>query len=684
MRVGVDMHFAQSAMANAGIGRYALDHLAHLKEQGGIELLLFQPVFEGMTRTQYVDALSRFIIDNQLDIFHIPSPMSVPYPDVIGSSEISPVRLTASVYDLIPIIYPEVYLPSPEYRARYEAHTQMLRRMDGMLAISDHSHQDLLRFGYPAEKITTIGTGASDLFFPMPDAHLDDFVGVFPTDRQYVLAFSPLDFRKNIRRTVQAFAMATRNQPRDFQLVIVGDAPAELRQELQNIAAQHGRAGAVHFTGRISTAQLLRLFNRAFAIAFPSLYEGWGLPVLEALQCGTPVLTSNTTSLPEAAGNAAVYVNPEDVHSIADGFTHLLFVPGARDALAAETLAVAARHQWSEVAQKTMQVFESLMAMPIPERRAHVVGKQGQIVLHPNRYRLVRPGRGKLPRTYVSFNLQEVPDHMRIVRAEMHFAMRSGTRKPLVRSVTEGWSVDSAGRKFPLTRFLKGGGLGRIVRAAAGPGSAGLGSAGAGNVAGAAVFVGLAEVAGVAGAAVAQGAGGAVDGVAVGTSFGGRTGVFVGLARVAANRRRHRGAGARRILRRGRRLAQGSPRAKSSGSIANGRRLAATKGQRIARAQVRGSAPNKIRGLAANKGRRAIVNSRKLAANKSRRVQGGQRAQQRKGSFSNEAVMQWPCTILARRWRRLPLQNHGVMVRRALTRVPVLIVTYEYTTTEYR
>lgn len=523
MRIGVDMHFAQGPLAGVGIGNYSFDHIAHLNQHPDIELIPFQPKFEGMTKARYVQELSRFIAENRIDIFHLPSPMTVPYPDVIGSAAMPPVRLTATFYDIIPYKYPEKYLPSDAIKRQYHLHLQMLNRIHRLFAISEYTRQDLLATGYPAEKVTTIGTGSSDFFFRLPNASVDDFQGVFPPDRPYILTISPIDFRKNVRRTVQAFAMATREQSNDVHLVVVGSAPDGLRRELEQIAAEHGRPNGVRFTGVVSKSQLLRLYNKAYALAFPSIYEGWGLPVLEALQCGTPVLTSASTSLPEAAGEAAVYVDPMDVQSIANGFRHLLYVPGARDGLAALAPQVAARHQWANVANKTIQGFNELMAaMVLPRPTAQPIRQRGQIRIKPNRYRLIQggPKGSALPLTYVSFDLQQLPADARIVRAVLHFPMRPGAKRPLVRGVNRGWSVANVAQRRPLTRALKNSGLGIVTR---------------------------------------------------------------------------RGKG----------------------------------------------------------------------------VQG-------------ETVFHWPCTVLARQWRKFPLRNHGVMVRRALKRMPVLTITYSRVTTGYR
>lgn len=361
MRVGVDMFYAQNPIAFHGIGNYSFPMIAHLAHHPKVELFYFQPIYSKLNGEEYARRLYRFIIENHLDIFHFPSPMSVPFPDIILSDRMPPVKFTALVHDLIPSVYPNIYLHAEHYKNHYYRQMEMLHRMDCLLANTEHTSRDLVRFGYDKSKISVVGFGCDECYFPYKEGNLDDFRDTFPADQPYVLAFTPGDFRKNPDRTIQAFASAVNETKLSCHLVFVGGVGENHRALLDDISAKHGVAGRVHFTNRLSRPQMLRLVNRAHVVALPSLYEGIGLPVVEGMQCGTPVLTSNTTSLPEVVGDAAVTVDPENVASISAGLKKLLTDEPLREQMKQRGLERVKSFDWNSVAERTVAAFEAIL-----------------------------------------------------------------------------------------------------------------------------------------------------------------------------------------------------------------------------------------------------------------------------------------------------------------------------------
>ena len=213
-----------------------------------------------------------------------------------------------------------------------------------------------------ARKMTVLLNGVGDAFLQsalmtraearasLPFLHDDD--------RPVVLFVGNIERKKNLPRLVQAFkdVQATSNVNR--QLLIVGERPAELPDDGTRNAVQDP---SIRFTGYLGDHQLPALYRAAECVAFPSLYEGFGMPVLEAMAAGTPVVTSSVSSLPEVAGGAAMLVDPYDVGSISRGLTIALEDRAWRDQAAAAGLDRAASLSWSRNAATTLSLYNDLI-----------------------------------------------------------------------------------------------------------------------------------------------------------------------------------------------------------------------------------------------------------------------------------------------------------------------------------
>ncbi|TFE27179.1 glycosyltransferase family 4 protein [Cohnella luojiensis] len=361
MRIGIDMNFAQNASVFEGIGNYSFSHIAHLLDHPDVQLFYFQPNYSGLSSEVFKAELSRFIIQNNIDVFHFPSPMEIPFPEIIDNDQLPQVRFTAVVYDLIPAVFPKVYFQNMVVQHRYFLQLAMLQKLDHLFSISDYTRNDLIRFGFSDKKITTIGIGCEDFFHLTEGGNRP--IPFLPENKPYVLAFSPADFRKNARSLIQAFVqMIERAQDNDVQLVFVNHVPEPIQEQLHSISADSGLSDRIHFIGRVSKSQLLQIYNRAIGVAFPTLYEGAGLPVLEAMQCAVPVLTSTTTSMPEMVGDAAILVDPHDVSSISKGLEALCFDVELRERLIRDASIQAEQFKWNVVADRTLAEFRKLAA----------------------------------------------------------------------------------------------------------------------------------------------------------------------------------------------------------------------------------------------------------------------------------------------------------------------------------
>ncbi|OGV64978.1 MAG: hypothetical protein A3K19_16395 [Lentisphaerae bacterium RIFOXYB12_FULL_65_16] len=240
----------------------------------------------------------------QCDLFHSP----VHYFPIVGRC-----KIVATVHDVMFFAYPEEHLAHAIERERVP---QFVRKCSALITPSEASKVDAVQFlRFPEDRITVIPWGVrADVFYPASDrqeaiARVEREFGI---GRPYFLSVSCDVGRKNSPLLVQQYAVLAK-QGCEHDLVMVWRTPPESVQQNAGSAACRGR---VHFVSSVSDAALRALYQGATAMIFPSVYEGFGLPVAEALACGTPVVTTRCSSLPEVGGDAAVYVEPNDGPSL--------------------------------------------------------------------------------------------------------------------------------------------------------------------------------------------------------------------------------------------------------------------------------------------------------------------------------------------------------------------------------
>jgi glycosyltransferase involved in cell wall biosynthesis len=211
----------------------------------------------------------------------------------------------------------------------------------------------------PAAKVWNVSGGVGAQYRPAPAADIAQARQRYALPERYLLFVGSVQERKNVRACLLAFAdVCQRGLP--HHLVIVGAKQwryAEILNTLEGLAVKD----RVHFTGYVEDADLPALYTGAEAFVFPSLYEGFGLPVLEAMACGTPVITSTTSSLPEVAGEAALLVDPKDVEALAAGMERVLTDPALRTTLRERGLQQAARFTWARTAQHVVDVYRAVL-----------------------------------------------------------------------------------------------------------------------------------------------------------------------------------------------------------------------------------------------------------------------------------------------------------------------------------
>jgi glycosyltransferase involved in cell wall biosynthesis len=276
-------------------------------------------------------------------------------------------RTVVTMHDTLALAHPEWVFPSGKGRLAWAMKEHAaVRWADRIVTVSQTARRDLITwFGLPPDRVRVVSEGPGPAFRPMPAGPESDEVlgrwGITPGTR-FLLYVGGLSPHKNLPRLIEAFALSA---PTDVALVLVGDFGDVFHTHvplLRETVSQLRLDDRVVFTGFVPDADLAFLYSRALALVQPSLMEGFGLPPVEAMACGTPVLHSTAGSLPEVIGDAGMPFAPEDVSSIAATLTAYLNDPDARDRLGPKALARAKQFTWPAAAHALLDCFDELDA----------------------------------------------------------------------------------------------------------------------------------------------------------------------------------------------------------------------------------------------------------------------------------------------------------------------------------
>ena len=274
-----------------------------------------------------------------------------------------PCPVVATIHDIIHLLYPE-FLPS---RLAFLYAQRMIRRTlvrgDRIIAVSKNTKADLSRhFQVDSSKVQVVYNGVDDVYRQrLPREEIERWLHRLEVEPPYLLfvgnAAKP---HKNLDNVIQAFAKARRRQPFAGKLVCVGDrGPATFK--LEQRAQQLGVGDQVVMLGHVAGEALPALYQGATLFLYPTLYEGFGLPVIEAMASGVPVITSDTSALKELAEGHAHLVDPLDVGAIADAIGQCMADPDHRASLARLGLRRSESFQWRRTAERTLEIYQSAM-----------------------------------------------------------------------------------------------------------------------------------------------------------------------------------------------------------------------------------------------------------------------------------------------------------------------------------
>jgi glycosyltransferase involved in cell wall biosynthesis len=293
------------------------------------------------------------------DLFHSPFH---PFPEYIKSAK--NVKKIITIYDLIPILYPKFFEFDENHLIKKVVNGLELN--DSVVCISDSTKNDLCNYRKDIDpsRVFVAHPAASELFYPCGDSGKIDSIRKkyrIP-DVPYILSLSTLEPRKNIAHTIRCFAgLVEQENIKDLSLVLVGTKGwhyESIFEELSKISRLENR---VIITGFVADEDLAALYSGALAFVYPSFYEGFGLPPLEAMQCGVPVITSDTSSLPEVVGAAGITVSPTDADALRQGMLEIYNSDSLRKTMSLKSIEQAKKFSWRRCTLETIDAYKSAL-----------------------------------------------------------------------------------------------------------------------------------------------------------------------------------------------------------------------------------------------------------------------------------------------------------------------------------
>ncbi|HEY6232535.1 MAG TPA: glycosyltransferase family 1 protein [Pyrinomonadaceae bacterium] len=294
--------------------------------------------------------LSAELRRNPVDVLHVQ----------FTAPPLSPCPVVVSIHDLSFEHLPQTF----KWRSRKQLRITVrrsAREAAQVIALSKHARQDLIEtYGLPPEKVTAIPLAAADHFRPInDDEELQRVRQTYGIVGEYILSVGAIQPRKNLSRLVEAYSRLRRATPEGNlpKLVLAGKC-SWLYEETLRIIRELQVSDSVILTGYVPDSDLPGLYSGALCFVYPSYFEGFGLPPLEAMKCGVPVIVGNQTSLPEVVGDAGLLVDPFDAEAIAGAIDRVIHDSNLRAELGRKGLAHAQLFDWRETARQTLQVYQ--------------------------------------------------------------------------------------------------------------------------------------------------------------------------------------------------------------------------------------------------------------------------------------------------------------------------------------
>lgn len=305
-------------------------------------------------RTRIIQEPLNFLLRRSVDLFHGPD---------ARLPEFKRARRVVTVHDLFSLVSDE--FSDPDFiRKKKGRYAELAQSADRIISVSESTRNDIVeRLGVPESRITVVPLGKDEIYKPVDKAEARQVAQRLGIDRPYVFFVGNLSARKNLVRMLEAFAALRPAIGRDLLFVMSGNVTyggGEVMAAIDRL----GVGDRVRAVGFVPRDDLPALYSGAEAFLFATLYEGFGIPILEAMACGTPVIASNVSAHPEVAGDAALLVDPRESGAIGDALEKILENSELRNGLVEKGLAQSARFSWEEMARRTLCVYKSVGGSP--------------------------------------------------------------------------------------------------------------------------------------------------------------------------------------------------------------------------------------------------------------------------------------------------------------------------------
>lgn len=367
-RIGINAHLlsGEAGYRRAGIHQYIAQVLRHLPQDGSQYVIFTRHAEEWLDEVGTVrrsrwpteNRLARIVWEqvawpwlaarNKIDLLHsmaFVTPWLSRRPAVV------------TVFDLSFMHFPEAF-PAAQHWYLTNQTARSVRRARRVITISESGRQDVHRFfDVPLTQIDVVYPGVDAVYRPLPPEEIAAFRERQDLADPFVLHVGTLQPRKNIPTLLEAFALAA---PPDVMLVLVG-GKGWLFDEIFSRVQALGLQDRVRFTGYVPDEDLPLWYNAASVFTFPSLYEGFGMPVVEAMACGTPVVVANSSSLPEAVGEAGLLFDPQNAAKLTDRLTAVLHNPDLAATMRDKGLIQARQFNWEKAGRETAEVYRKAM-----------------------------------------------------------------------------------------------------------------------------------------------------------------------------------------------------------------------------------------------------------------------------------------------------------------------------------
>lgn len=322
-------------------------------EQGVKKLLSFiksSPLLKRAAREFYIFATKFYKREYQLYF----QPNFIPNPNIKAK------KIISTIHDFSFMLQPHWHTKEliNHYNKNFFKH---IKKADHIITGSNFTKQEIVNYmQLPQDKISVIYHGVNhELYKTHPQTKLQKTKTKFDLPHKFLLFVGSIEPRKNLLTLLKAYTLLTKEQKEGLPLILVGFKGWQNREIMQEIQKNKEH---IRYLGYVTDAQLAHIYNLASIFIYPSLYEGFGLPPLEAMACGTPVIVSSVASLPEVCGDAALYIDPTDPQDIKDKILTLLNDTNSREALSQKAQAQAALFSWDKSALEHFKVFQKVLA----------------------------------------------------------------------------------------------------------------------------------------------------------------------------------------------------------------------------------------------------------------------------------------------------------------------------------